>query len=113
MNAVSRERFTPAAAADAVILACLRAPAPSILWLDAPLTRKECIVYRVSSMRTVADESGGWWPSVPASTPVPPAPRLLERSGTGTLTLCEWPLHSFRRLSVPDHGRDRTNFTAG
>ena len=47
MNAVSRERFTPAAVADAVIVWRLRAPAPPILWLDAPLTRKECIEYRV------------------------------------------------------------------
>ena len=50
MNAVSRERFTPAAAADAVILTCLRAPAPSILWLAPSLTRNECIVFRVSSI---------------------------------------------------------------
>ena len=43
---------------------------------------------RVSaSMNTVP--RGGWWPSAPASTPVPPSPLLLERSGTGTLTLCK------------------------
>ena len=55
MNAVSRERFTPAAAADAVILTCLRAPAPPILWLAALLTRNGCIVYRVSSVEFVRD----------------------------------------------------------
>ena len=56
MNTVSRERFTPAAAADAVILTCRRAPAPSILWLAAPLTRKECIAYRVYP-QTITSES--------------------------------------------------------
>ena len=96
MNAVSRERFTPAAAADAVILTSLRAPAPSILWLAAPLTRKEYIVYRVSSMRAVRRRV---WrllaicAGVNASSPISPPSRTLGNRNPDPLrvTIAQFP----------------------
>ena len=77
---MSRERFTPAAAAGAVIFTYLRVPAPSILCLAAPPTRKECVVYRASSMRAVRRRVSrlvAICAGVNASSPISPPSRTL------------------------------------
>ena len=101
INAVSRERFTPTAAADAVTLTYLRATAAdfhptysrrmsmavsSMLWLAAPPTRKECIVYRLYSMPAARIGRGGWWSSALPSAPRTLSFRLLKRLETIILT---------------------------
>ena len=97
MNDVSREHFTPAAAADAVVPTYLRATVPDFhpmysvkrpclcrpCYNSMPLPpgrSASCTAY--PPCERPADEAGGWWSSSPASMPVPPSLRLLGHSGT-------------------------------
>ena len=61
---------------------------PQLLCILISSPQVVCRPYYTQTSTLTSGRPGfnGWWPSALASTPVPPSPLLLERSGTGTLT---------------------------
>ena len=65
---------------------------PSMLWLAAPLIRKECIVYRLTSMPAARRWVGRLVVICAGVNARFPSPRLLQRPETETLTPRQVPI---------------------
>ena len=62
-------------------------PASIVPWERCIYELANCSDSGRASASMNAVSRGGWWPSAPASTPVPPSPRLLELLGTWEPTI--------------------------